>query len=49
MSAAGYEANVADDIKTKNLENLNGYKKKAADIEEAIANFKHLEELEKSS
>jgi len=48
IAAPGYEENVSDDIKAKNLENLNGLKKKAADIEEAIANFKALEELEKN-
>jgi valyl-tRNA synthetase len=46
MAAPGYEENVSDDIKEKNLENLNGLKKKAADIQEAI---KALEELEKNN
>jgi valyl-tRNA synthetase len=48
MAAPGYEENVADDIKAKNIENLDGLKKKAADIEEAISNFKNLAELESS-
>jgi valyl-tRNA synthetase len=49
MAAPGYEDNVSDDIKAKNTENLEGLKKKAADIEDAIANFKTMAELESSS
>ena len=48
IAAPGYEENVSDEIKAKNLDNLTGLKKKAADIEDAIANFKALEELEKN-
>ncbi|KAL7504799.1 hypothetical protein ACHAXN_004508 [Cyclotella atomus] len=42
MAAPGYEENVADDIKAKNIENLDGLKKKAADIEEAISNLDYI-------
>ena len=48
MGAPGYDDKVSEDIKATNQERLDGLKKKAADIEEAIANFKNLAELEKS-
>jgi valyl-tRNA synthetase len=46
MAAPGYEDNVSEEVKAANNERLDGLKKKAADIEEAIANFKNLAELE---
>lgn len=49
MAAPGYEDNVSDEVKATNTERLDGMKKKSADIEEAIANFKNLMEIEKSS
>lgn len=49
MNAAGYEDNVSEDIKASNTERLDGLKKKMADIEDAIANFKNLAALEESS
>ena len=49
MAAPGYGDNVSDEVKATNTERLDGMKKKSADIEEAIANFKNLMEIEKSS
>lgn len=46
ITASGYEDNVSEDIKKTNLERLDGLKKKMADIEEAITNFKNLQALE---
>ena len=46
MAAPGYDDNVSEEVKAANNERLDGLKKKAADIEEAIANFKNLAELE---
>ena len=46
IAAPGYEENVSDDIKATNVERLDGLKKKIADIEEAITNFKNLAALE---
>ncbi len=48
MAAPGYEDNVSEEVKASNQERLDGLKKKATDIEEAIANFKNLAEVEKS-
>lgn len=48
MAAPGYEENVSEEVKTSNQERLDGLKKKATDIEEAIANFKNLAEVEES-
>eukprot|EP00569_Conticribra_weissflogii_P003433 CAMPEP_0171335086 /NCGR_PEP_ID=MMETSP0878-20121228/5099_1 /TAXON_ID=67004 /ORGANISM="Thalassiosira weissflogii, Strain CCMP1336" /LENGTH=1096 /DNA_ID=CAMNT_0011836297 /DNA_START=109 /DNA_END=3399 /DNA_ORIENTATION=- len=48
MAAPGYEDNVSEEVKTSNQERLDGLKKKATDIEEAIANFKNLAEVEES-
>lgn len=47
MAAPGY-ANVSEEVLSKNTENLEGMKKKISDIEEAIQNFKTLEEIEKN-
>lgn len=48
MSAPGYEENVSDEVKATNMERLEGLKKKAADIEVAILNFKNLVEIDKA-
>mmetsp|Transcript_20106 Transcript_20106/g.36669 ORF Transcript_20106/g.36669 Transcript_20106/m.36669 type:complete len:1094 (-) Transcript_20106:194-3475(-) len=48
MAAPGYEENVSDEVKATNTERLEAMKKKAADIEVAILNFKNLDEIEKS-
>mmetsp|Transcript_39234 Transcript_39234/g.57704 ORF Transcript_39234/g.57704 Transcript_39234/m.57704 type:complete len:1096 (+) Transcript_39234:46-3333(+) len=47
MSVPGYEEKVKAEVKATNLEKYNGLKKKSADIEAAIVNFKRLLELEK--
>jgi valyl-tRNA synthetase len=49
MAAPGYYDNVSSDIKATNTERLDAMKKKGADIEEAIANFKNLASLEEAS
>lgn len=49
MAAPGYHDNVSDDVKATNTERLDGLKKKAADIEEAILNFKNLNEIDKGN
>ena len=49
MAAPGYETNVSDDIKATNVERLDGLKKKIADIEEAVTNFKNLAALEEEA
>lgn len=49
MAAPGYEDNVSEEVKATNTERLDGMKKKAADIVEAILNFKNLDEIEKTS
>jgi len=49
MAAPGYHDNVSDDVKATNMERLHGMKKKAADIEEAILNFKNLNEIDKAN
>lgn len=49
MAAPGYDDNVSSDIKATNTERLDAMKKKGADIEEAIANFKNLASLEEAS
>jgi valyl-tRNA synthetase len=46
MAADGYEAKVPEALKQTNLEKLDGLKKKASDIEEAIASFEKLLSLE---
>ena len=46
MSAPGYEENVKEDLKLQNIEKLESLKKKVADIESAIANYKNLAALE---
>jgi valyl-tRNA synthetase len=48
IAAPGYEDNVSDDVKTTNNERLEALRKKSSDIQEAIANFKNLAELESS-
>jgi valyl-tRNA synthetase len=48
IAAPGYEENVSDEVKATNNERLDALKKKKADIEEAIANFKNLAQLESS-
>jgi valyl-tRNA synthetase len=48
MAAPGYEDNVSDEVKATNNERLDALKKKKADIEEAIDNFKNLADLENS-
>ena len=48
IAAPGYDENVSDEVKATNNERLEALKKKAADINEAIANFKNLAELESS-
>lgn len=48
IAAPGYDENVSDEVKATNNERLDALKKKAADINEAIANFKNLAELESS-
>eukprot|EP00956_Cyclotella_meneghiniana_P010179 scaffold14046_cov76-Cyclotella_meneghiniana.AAC.8 len=48
ISAPGYDENVSDEVKATNNERLEALKKKAADINEAIANFNNLAELESS-
>jgi len=48
MSADGYEDKVPEELKTSNTERLESLLKKKTDLEEAIANFKKLELLEKS-
>merc|ERR1712226_280758 len=47
MLAPGYEANVNEALKTTNVEKLEGLKKKIADIEDGIKNFKKLAALER--
>lgn len=47
MVAPGYEANVNEALKRANVEKLEGLKKKVADIEDGIKNFKKLAALEK--
>lgn len=49
MAAPGYHDNVSDDVKATNTERLDGLKKKAADIEEAILNFKNLNDIDKGN
>jgi len=49
MAAPGYETNVSDEIKATNVERLDGLKKKIADIEEAVTNFKNLAALEEEA
>eukprot|EP00579_Thalassiosira_antarctica_P026271 CAMPEP_0202007874 /NCGR_PEP_ID=MMETSP0905-20130828/12236_1 /ASSEMBLY_ACC=CAM_ASM_000554 /TAXON_ID=420261 /ORGANISM="Thalassiosira antarctica, Strain CCMP982" /LENGTH=1095 /DNA_ID=CAMNT_0048565903 /DNA_START=73 /DNA_END=3357 /DNA_ORIENTATION=- len=44
MTAPGYDENVSDEVKATNSERIDGLKKKAADIEKAILNFKNLDE-----
>merc|ERR1711957_394624 len=46
MAAPGYDDNVSDEVKASNIERLDGMKKKAADIEEAILNFENLNEID---
>lgn len=48
IAAAGYEENVSDEVKATNTERLEALKKKMADIEVAIANFKNLAALEEN-
>jgi valyl-tRNA synthetase len=48
MNADGYEENVPDDLKTANAEKLDSLKKKIADIQDAIENFKILAQNEKN-
>lgn len=48
IAAAGYAENVSDDVKATNAERLDALRKKMADIESAIANFKNLAALENS-
>jgi len=48
MAAPGYEENVSDEVKATNTERLDGLKKKADDIQQAITNFKNLDEIEKA-
>lgn len=47
MEAPGYDANVKEELKVANVEKLVGLKKKVADIEAAIENFKAMELEEK--
>jgi valyl-tRNA synthetase len=47
IAAPGYAENVDDELKASNVEKLEGLKKKASDIEDAIAKFKKLEVAEK--
>lgn len=47
INAPGYEANVNEALKRANAEKLEGLKKKIADIEEGIKNFKKSAALEK--
>jgi valyl-tRNA synthetase len=47
MSSAGYEEKVSEDIKKDNAEKLASHKKKVAEIEVAIDNFKRLLDAEK--
>lgn len=49
MAAPGYEDNVSDEVKATNSERIDGLKKKAADIEKAILNFKNLDEIDKAN
>mmetsp|Transcript_9283 Transcript_9283/g.16425 ORF Transcript_9283/g.16425 Transcript_9283/m.16425 type:complete len:1095 (-) Transcript_9283:68-3352(-) len=49
MTAPGYDENVSDEVKATNSERIDGLKKKAADIEKAILNFKNLDEIEKAN
>ena len=48
MSATGYEENVSSQLKTQNIEKLEGLNKKIDDIKGAIENFTRLAKLEKS-
>jgi valyl-tRNA synthetase len=48
MAAPGYEGNVSDELKATNIERLDALKKKIADVEDAIANFKNLAALEEA-
>ncbi len=47
MNAAGYEEKVDDELKNMNFEKMEGLKKKVADIQDAIENFKRLALLDK--
>lgn len=49
MVSPGYDDNVSDEVKASNMERVDALKKKIADIQEAVANFKNLAELESSS
>eukprot|EP00970_Alexandrium_tamarense_P018589 scaffold13354_cov181-Alexandrium_tamarense.AAC.2 len=49
MISPGYDDNVSDEVKASNMERVDALKKKIADIQEAVANFKNLAELESSS
>lgn len=48
MAAPGYEGNVSNEIKATNTERLDAMKKKIADVEDAITNFRNLAALEEA-
>jgi valyl-tRNA synthetase len=47
IGAPGYEEHVNEDLKLQNVEKLEGLRKKVADIEQALSNYKTLAALEK--